>query len=251
MDSGTQRLLSILGFPDEIHSLPSMRQLKTQFRRMSLIRHPDKPGGTKGHFQELMDAFQKVGNLIVNIDQCDLADDEETKARKAFNEFNFTKKNTFSFTIFIQTYLFPSWESVLTKKNGDPVDRTEDEGHNNGKQWTCGGYQVDGEPNSKIFITLWNKPSSDKSTMLIQADNNRPFLIFPFIADVIPKIYQEVVENYFKSVSCGVVNTLEKSTRKTRSVSKMPKMKTIPVSSLRYVCKSCENTLSNANIQFF
>ena len=242
MDSVTQRLLSILGFPDGIESLPSMRQLKTQYRRTSLKRHPDKPGGTKGHFQELLDAFEKVGNLILNMDQSNLADDEETKARKEFKEFNFTKKNTFSFTIYVQTYRFSSWESVLTEKNGEPVDRTEEGGHNNGKQWTCRGFQVDGEPKSTMFITLWNKPNSDKSTMLIQAESNRHFLIFPFLEDVIPQIYKEVVENYNKSVAGGEVR---KSTRKSTAISKMPKLKTIPVSNFKYVCKSCEFQASN------
>ena len=134
MDSVTQRLLSILGFPDGIESLPSMRQLKTQYRRTSLKRHPDKPGGTKGHFQELLDAFEKVGNLILNMDQSNLADDEETKARKEFKEFNFTKKNTFSFTIYVSPHgnlcslrrmvslLIEQKKGAITMVNSGPVE---------------------------------------------------------------------------------------------------------------------------------
>ena len=166
MDTETQCLLSVLGFQDGMECLPQMKTLTTQFRRRSLIVHPDRPGGVKETFQELLDAFQRVGNLISNTEQTDQEDDEETKARKTFKEFNFAKKNTFSFTIFIQSNEFESWEEVLTEKCGEPIDRTDD---NNGKQWTFEGHEVDDHPVSKMSITLWHKQNSVSSTMLIQA----------------------------------------------------------------------------------
>ena len=58
MDPEVERLLRILGFEDPGEKHMKMRIVSSQYRRMSLIKHPDKPGGTKEDFQILKAAYE-------------------------------------------------------------------------------------------------------------------------------------------------------------------------------------------------
>ena len=129
---------------------------------MSRRKHPDK-GGTKEAFQELSDAYQKLGNFIKDLPQEDPDDYEETNARDAFNNMNFTKENIASFTVFIQSNMVKYWEVVLTEKFEEPIDRTEVEtGKNNGKQWIDKAFKDENEQNaSKMYITIWHKKAKE------------------------------------------------------------------------------------------
>ena len=132
--------------------------------KLSLVRHPDKPGGTKEGFQELNAAYEKLGEIIQNIPQADLDDKEETCARETFKRYNFAKENIESITIFIETKMVKQWEGVLNEKFGLPIDRTEEaNGKNNGKQWIDEAYKLESETlASKVYITLWKKEKKSK-----------------------------------------------------------------------------------------
>ena len=80
---------------------------------MTLLKHPDKTGGKKEDFQELMDAYQNLGKIIEETIPEDLQDIEEVNARKAFKDVNFTTENVSSITINIDTNMVKSWEKGL------------------------------------------------------------------------------------------------------------------------------------------
>ena len=157
MDPEVNALMKILGFVNPEMSDLKMKIITSQYRRMSLIKHPDK-GGSKEDFQELNKAYEKLGKIINKTPQEDPEDREETNARDLFKTFNFSKENVESITIFIETSMVKHWETVLTEKFGDPTDRTEEvTGKNNGKQWVDQAYKEDtaDQKASKVFTTIW------------------------------------------------------------------------------------------------
>ena len=97
MDSETRSLLRVLGLPEE--RLPKMKELRKQYLKLSLLRHPDKKlTGSDELFQELLYAYEVIGNLIQKCENTD-KDEEEEQARKEFRESNFEKVNKTSVTI--------------------------------------------------------------------------------------------------------------------------------------------------------
>ena len=63
MDPEIERLLTVLGFKNPSMKDMKMKTITSQWRRMSLVKHPDK-GGRKEEFQELMEAYEKLGKKI-------------------------------------------------------------------------------------------------------------------------------------------------------------------------------------------
>ena len=72
----------------------------------------------------------------------DDGDEEELFAIKVFNEFNFKKENTNSFTIFIENERSSDWNSVFCNIYGDPKIPNQIE--SNGRHWCHNEYNVDG-----------------------------------------------------------------------------------------------------------
>ena len=242
MDPEVARLLLILGFVNPHVKDMKMKIVTPQFRRMSLKKHPDKPGGTTEDFQELFDAYEKLGRIIANDEELD--DVDETKARAAFNEFNFSKENIYSITIFIQTGMVKFWEKVLSEKFTGPIDRTEEvTGKNNGKQWVDEAFKIDNEENpSKMYITLWQKKNNEHSTLLIQSEKSRQFLNVSYVTKVIPTLYDDALDFMKKEgltnsgEKRGKVGTLVMTPRVTRSNRKTVTM---------FPCKVCEYVAKN------
>ena len=57
--------LSILGFNvDELQEFPKMKDVRAQFLRLALIKHPDKPNGSEKEMKELLKAYKVVGKHI-------------------------------------------------------------------------------------------------------------------------------------------------------------------------------------------
>ena len=119
MDPNVSKWLIILGFLSPDMKYMKMTILSSQWRRMTLSKHPDKPGGSKEEFQELMNAYENLGKIIEQNPPDDLDDQEEVKARKAFRDVNFTTENISSITIHIATNMVKHWEVVLTDKLGN------------------------------------------------------------------------------------------------------------------------------------
>ena len=76
MNSEVESLLKILGFEDPTVELLKMKTIASQYRKMSRIKHPDKPGGRKEDFQKLKAAYERLGEIIENTPQEDLNDKE-------------------------------------------------------------------------------------------------------------------------------------------------------------------------------
>ena len=82
MDSKTKNLLKVLGLSEK--KLPKMKELRKQYLKLSLLRHPDKKltgTGSDELFQELLYAYEYIGNLIEKSSSTDI-DEEEEQARK-------------------------------------------------------------------------------------------------------------------------------------------------------------------------
>ena len=85
------------------------------WRKSARICHPDK-GGDTAVFQRLQEAFEKVGEIIKELNKnepTDEGDEEELFSIKVFNEFNFKKENTNSFTIYVENERTNDWNSVI------------------------------------------------------------------------------------------------------------------------------------------
>ena len=54
-----QELLEVLGFPKGSKKLPKMKEVRKQFLKLSLIRHPDKPTGSNKDMSILLNAYKK------------------------------------------------------------------------------------------------------------------------------------------------------------------------------------------------
>ena len=237
MDPQVLKWLRIMGFDCEVIDMKhlKMKTLDSQWRKMTLLKHPDKPGGKKEDFQELMDAYENLGKIIEETIPEDLQDMEEVNARKAFKDVNFTAENVSSITINIDTNMFKSWEFILTEKLGEPNDRS---GKNNGKQWVDEAFKADKEEKtSKVYITVWNKEKNEKSTMLIQAEKSHHYLNVSYVTKVIPKLYENVLDHFEKENVAVVDNkkapkskplqspTKGKRTRTSRKVGNTPSCK--------------------------
>ena len=136
MDSQVLKWLEIMGLKEVNIKTLKMKTLASQWKKMSLIKHPDKPGGKKEDFQELMNAYENLGKIIEQSSPEDLEDKDEVNARKAFKDVNFTTENISSFTVNIDTNMVKSWEEVFTEKFGNPIDRSKEAGKNNGQAGT-------------------------------------------------------------------------------------------------------------------
>ena len=60
MNSEIRNLLTILGFDKSLSSVPTLSEIRRQFRKECLVKHPDKTSGSKDTFQQLLAAYQKL-----------------------------------------------------------------------------------------------------------------------------------------------------------------------------------------------
>ena len=246
MDPEIVELLKILGLKNPVKTDMKMKIISSQYKKMSLIKHPDKKGGTKEDFQELLAAYEKLGKIISDSPQEDPKDEEETSARELFNTFNFAKENIESITIFIESNMVTHWEGVLCDKFGDPIDRSEEvTGKNNGKQWVDKAFHVETESGtSKVYITIWDKKNKEHSTMLIQCEKSMQFLNVSYVNNVIPVLYKEAVEKRRKETP----SSSTKKRVKTKSVSKSPRVtRTTKKEPKKFPCKSCDFQTTNVS----
>lgn len=64
MDKELRTSLNILGFDESLENIPSLSEIRHQFRKESLVKHPDKITGSKEKFQQLLSAYQKLEKCI-------------------------------------------------------------------------------------------------------------------------------------------------------------------------------------------
>ena len=121
-----QEALNYLSFDD----IPTMKELNTRYRRLALLKHPDKNGGSdtsKEDYQELQKFYKLIGNCIIENDT-PVCDEEERDQFEAFKNFNFDKKNKFCHTVLIENKLTSSWKQVLSSKLGEPEGIDDERG---------------------------------------------------------------------------------------------------------------------------
>ena len=248
MDPEIVRLLLVLGFKKPEMGHMKMNIIASQYKKMALIKHPDKKGGKKEDFQELLAAYEKLGHIVIETTQDDPNDAEETNAREIFKKYNFAKENIDSITIFIETNMVKHWDEVLTENYGAPIDRTDEEsGTNNGKQWVDQAFKDETETEvvAKVFITMWNKKRKEKSTMLVQCEQSKQFLNVAYVNNVIPILFAEAVEHQKKETP----SISAKKRVQTKSVSKSPQLrkstKKLPKT---FPCKTCDFQATNVSL---
>ena len=188
MNQEIRALLVVLGLKSDIECIPLMKEVRRQFLKLSIEKHPDKPGGTKEAFQELKDAYDRVGKIIHETEQDDLNDGEEAVARKLFRETNLEKINLYSVTISILTSQSDAWENVLTAKYGE---HAESKDKCNGKKFLIQDYEAENEQPSSVYLTLWKKEKFNRSTILIDAKRKQNISI-DYVQKELPNIYEMV-----------------------------------------------------------
>ena len=93
MNKDIKELLEVLGFPNNQQKLPKMKDVRKQFLKLALIRHPDKATGNEKDMKVLLDAYQRIGKIIEGLVNEDPNDEEEEVARDEFKQFNFSNVN--------------------------------------------------------------------------------------------------------------------------------------------------------------
>ena len=138
--------LKILEFK-ETSKIPKLKDVVKQWRRLSLVKHPDK-GGSKECFQELVAAYEVAANAAKANKKDDL-DLEEEIAHKMYTQFysHSVKENMQTFTILIEKDLNLAREAILVKNFGSPIDKKIC-----GKKFT---FRDKCEGSGVIYITLY------------------------------------------------------------------------------------------------
>ena len=155
--------LKFLQFDD----IPSMKELNTRYRKLALIKHPDKNGGSdsaKEDYQHLLNYYRMIGNYIVD-NMTDDSTEEEMDHVTTFKNFNFDQRNKYSHTILIENEWTFAWRKVLVGKIGDP----EDKGHN-GMIFRLKEFKVN-EDVFSITITLYEAPKDNQPKLHIQSSS--------------------------------------------------------------------------------
>ena len=135
--------------------LPQVKEVRKQFLKLCIERHPDKEGGSNEKMKELLEANRRVCEYIMKNVNTDNSDTEETQARKEFKEFNMETVNEISVTFHVPSSHISCWEEVLEEFFGDPSqDNTRT---NNGKQFST--------PEG-FHIKIWKK-STPNRTLLV------------------------------------------------------------------------------------
>ena len=169
-------------------NIPSMKELNSRYRKLALIKHPDKNGNSiaaKEDFQNLLKFYKVLGDYILSQENNGNLDDEEKDNIDIFRHFNFDQKNKFSHTINIENDYANAWKIVLTNKFGDPQDSNE---HGLIFKHHNFAFNVEIVP---ITITLWIMPKKDnQSKLLIQSQ--KQLANDEFTLKDLPELYTEV-----------------------------------------------------------
>ena len=238
--------LRVLEFPED--KLPKMKELRKRYIRLSLLRHPDKKDtGTDAAFKELLEAYKFIGNLI-DKESCDETDRDEQNARTEYRKNNFEKINKTSVTIKIMTSHVLMWEKVFTENYGAPIDRSD---VNNSKQWAV-NYNLDDDSSGVIKVTIWNLVEKEKSTMLVQGENQKQFLNISFAEKIVPQLFHQVLEKVPRKLNLESSPVKMKDRKKCKKCTKVftsiPLLNKHMLSSHEEVCKVCERKFSTLEI---
>ena len=168
-----------------LDEVPSMKELNTLYRKLALIKHPDKNGGSdaaKEDYQVLQKFYKLIGNHIIE-NETDVSD-EEGDHIKAFKNFNHDQKNKFCHTIMIEKKLSAAWKQVLTSKIGEPENKGK-----NGLIYKVSEFSFNNELFT-ITVTLYEAPKDGKPKIHIQSPSQ--LANDEFTLKELPLFYEEV-----------------------------------------------------------
>ena len=192
MDSELIRALDLLGFEQSSYGekVPKLKFVTKKYHKLVQKNHPDK-GGDEELCKKITEAYRLIGEYLEKQEVENNEEDydfEEEVAMKTFQQFKANvKENLKSFTINIDNDTSYTWEKVLTKHYGTPIDRKT-----NGLHWKVKDY-TDGNIVGNITIGKWHKPKKDnKSKLHVQSNEAGNFLPAHFVDHKLPKLFQEV-----------------------------------------------------------
>ena len=64
MDESVRKALNVLGFNDAAEHPPKMKIVTRRYYDLSLIHHPDRPGGDNATYQPITEAYRILGDFI-------------------------------------------------------------------------------------------------------------------------------------------------------------------------------------------
>ena len=178
--------------------LPKLNEVSKRFRELAKLRHSDK-GGDDAAFIKLYYAYNQIKKFYKNMKDEDIqkygseSEEEEELIKRLFEEFNFSRKNKYSFTIFIENDLSGIWNEVLEKSYGKPEDKGV-----NGLHWSHKGYQYQELEKSDIYMRKYHKPKSDNTSKIVIQGNFE--LAVAFVAKELPKLYKKVHDKKKKPI---------------------------------------------------
>ena len=93
----------------------SKKFVTTKYKILAKVTHPDKPGGVKEVFQEILDAYRRIIKYIEDEENDDSEADFEAEF---FKRHNFMKRCSSSYVVYIQEQYTDSWQKILEKHIG-------------------------------------------------------------------------------------------------------------------------------------
>ena len=192
MNQSVKAALTTLGFSTSTHRdhPPKMKLITKRYYELSLKHHPDRPGGgDSDFFKNVTSAYRLLGEFIDKNYDYKEDDMEEVVARSYFKQSGQDiKKNTKSFTVFIDNTLSHCWDDILTRHYGKPLDRDH-----NGKHWKHFSYSDNKVTQCDISIGKWHIPKKDNQTkMNVQSNAKDNFLLTHFVSFQLPALLAEV-----------------------------------------------------------
>ena len=172
--------------------LPNLKEVSKRFRDLAKVKHSDK-GGDDGDFVKLYYAYTQIKkyykeNKNGDLEKyCDESEEDDILIKNLFDEFNFSRKNKSSFTIFIENDLSLIWNEVLENTYGKPEDKGI-----HGLHWSHKGYGYQELEKSDIYMRKYHKPKSDNTSKIVIQGNFE--LAVAFVAKELPKMYKKVHE---------------------------------------------------------
>ena len=95
----------------KLDPLPTIKEVSSRYRKLSLIKHPDK-GGTHQEFLRLIETFERLCTNLAKVSK-EVNDEEESVLVDLFRQFNLEKVNMKSCTVYLQNGWESFWDSVL------------------------------------------------------------------------------------------------------------------------------------------
>ena len=103
--------LETLQIKVEADQVITKKFVTAKYKNLAKSMHPDKPGGEKEAFQELLNAYQRVIKYLEEEND----DDEFDFEAEFFKKHNFMKECTTSYVVYIQNQFTDCWKKILEK----------------------------------------------------------------------------------------------------------------------------------------